>query len=314
MTMHIQWPEYEIDARTFQRGLGELANTIALKVQREGHKVLPKPVFVIVDIYVMIRQALDTYDLFFFLNADERRKTDGSWRVGYSAAALPLIRCMIDCLYNITAILKNPGPKGYQFRESGYKKMLEALDADEMQYGGDPKWDAYIADCRAALKLDMGSNGLTEDEVRAARTWPTLGRYIRGDEKEPLTEHQLFLKKLTYGIWQEYSAMAHLAFEGLMPTAIFHMPGDIPHGARSQFDSVISEKMISLHIFRAAAVLLAMLTEVQAYFRFDGARIDQRMHEIWKALLPVFGVKELYEGRYAQLLKDKGMMPEVGQT
>jgi hypothetical protein len=48
---------------------------------------------------------------------------------------------MIDCLYNITAILKSPGPKGYQFRESGFKQILTALDADERRYGGDPKWD-----------------------------------------------------------------------------------------------------------------------------------------------------------------------------
>jgi len=36
--------KHEIDARTFQHQLGKLANTIALKVEREGVKVM-KPQF-----------------------------------------------------------------------------------------------------------------------------------------------------------------------------------------------------------------------------------------------------------------------------
>jgi hypothetical protein len=45
---------------------------------------------------------------------------DPNWRIAYSITILPILRCMIDCFYNVTAILKSPGPKGYQFRESGY--------------------------------------------------------------------------------------------------------------------------------------------------------------------------------------------------
>jgi hypothetical protein len=171
------WPGVELDARTFQRPLGELTNTISLKVEREGVKRL-KPNFAAIDIYMMLRQALRTYDLYFYLNADERRENDADWRVGYSAAILPLIRCMIDCLYNITSILNNPGPKGYQFRESGYKLALAALDADEKRYGGDPKWDRYIAGRRAFLDLAMRACGITLADVQAAKTWPTLSAYL----------------------------------------------------------------------------------------------------------------------------------------
>ena len=89
-------PKPGIDARTFQTQLASLANTLALKVEREAIKTV-KPSFVAVDIYVMIRQSLSIYQLFFFLNADERRQKDARWTV-YSAAILPLVRCMIDCL------------------------------------------------------------------------------------------------------------------------------------------------------------------------------------------------------------------------
>jgi hypothetical protein len=185
-----------LDGRTFQLQLASLANTLALKVQREGPKILPQPDFVTADIFVLLRQAHHTYDLFFFLNADDRRQKDCDWRPAYHAASLPLIRCMIDGLYNITAILQNPGVKGYQFRESGYKKTLESLDADEQRYGGNPRWDEYIARTRRGLHAMMLRDGLKETEVRAAKTWPALGMYLWVEKNASPTPHQQFLKKL----------------------------------------------------------------------------------------------------------------------
>ncbi len=48
---------YELNARTFQYKLEELTNTIAYKVQREGHQRGLKPDFVPVDIYYQLRMA-----------------------------------------------------------------------------------------------------------------------------------------------------------------------------------------------------------------------------------------------------------------
>jgi len=172
-----------IDGKTFQHQLDELATTIAFKVQREGAGHLPQPIFVTADIYYLLRQAQQTYNFFCFINADERRQKDVDYRIAYSAVTLPLVRTMIDCLYNITAILNDPGPKGYQFRESGVKQILEALDSDQQKYGGDPKWDVWIANRRKQLELEMRTTGLTEPEVRVAKLWPTLGGYPQDEEK-----------------------------------------------------------------------------------------------------------------------------------
>ena len=97
--------------------------------------------------------------------------------------------------------------------------------------------------------------------------------------------------------------MAHATFQGLVPTAAFYTPSDIPHEERVQFHDV-SEKMISMHIFRVAAILLCTLTEIQAHFCFERARINERLHEVWNALIPALEVKELYELRYTKLMKD----------
>jgi hypothetical protein len=301
-------PEPRLDAKTFQRPLGDLTNTIALKVQREGRSRLPKPIFVIPDIYYLLRQSHQTYNLFCFMNADDRRQKDPDYRVAYSAAILPLVRTMIDCLYNITAILKSPGPKGYQFRESGLKQMLNALDADEQRYGGDPKWDDWIKRLRDYIDLDMRRTNITEAEVKAAKLWPTLSTYLRPKKNMPLTAHQQFLKKLTYGFWQEYSGISHATFQGLLPIAAFFVPNDLPHELRPIIESH-AEDLISIHVPRVAAILLCTLTELQAFFKFDGARINERLHKVWDALLVAPEIKELYDERYAELMREKGINP-----
>ncbi len=291
----------EIDARTFQKPLAELTETIALKVQREAAKTM-KPSYVAIDIYVMVRQVLKIYELFFYLNSDVRR-SDPAWHIGYSAGILPLVRCMIDCLYNITALLENPKENGRHFRASGYRQMLEAISEDEQRYGGDLQWDAHNLERRKVVDLDMRANGFTVAEVINIRLWPTLGRYLRD---EPATPNKAFLKELTLGFWREYSGMSHAAFHGLIPTAPFFSPRDISEGERRHFDAH-SDELLSMHLLRVVGVLLCILTEIQAHFRFDGAHINERLVKGWSSVLKALEIKELYDHRYAQLMTDRGI-------
>jgi hypothetical protein len=298
----------EINARTFQKPLAELAETVAYKVQREAVKVVT-PSFVAIDIYFMIRHALKIYELFFYLNADDRRKTDPYWHVGYSAAVLPLIRCMIDCLYNITSLLEDPQANGRIFRASGYRQMLQAVEEDREQYGGNPFWDAHIDRRRKHIDFDMRVNNFSFGEVSNAKRWPTLSRYLRLEKNVAPTPHQQFLKKLTFGFWDEYSGMAHATFQGLSVTGLFYATRDLPHEDRPQLDDT-ADAMISMHLTRVVGVLLCILTEVQACFRFEGARINQRLHDIWRKVLPALEIKELYDERYEGLMRDRGINPD----
>jgi hypothetical protein len=294
-------PAVGIDARTFQKPLAELTETIALKVQREAVKTMT-PVYVATDIYVMLRQVLKTYELFFYINSDERR-SDPAWHMGYPAAMFPLVRNMIDCLYNITTLLENPQANGRFFRASGYKQMLEAIEEDEKRYGGSKQWHDHNAERRKIAEYDMRANGFPEPEVRASKQWTTLGKYLRDN---PSALNAIFLKQLTLGFWREYSGMAHAAFHGLIPTAPFFSPRDIPVEQRAMFDTH-AFMMLSMHLLRVVGILLCILTEVQAYFRFSDARINERLIEGWNAVLPALEVKELYDLRYATLMRDIGI-------
>ena len=55
--------------------------------------------------------------------------------------------------------------------------------------------------------------------------------------------------------------------------------------------------------------MLCIVTELQAYFHFEGANINERSHKMWNALMPTFVVKELHSERYEQLMKDKRIDP-----
>jgi hypothetical protein len=56
-----------IDASTFQKPLGQLAEVLAQKVKREALALPPAPGFVAVDLHVLVREGMSTYDLLFLL-------------------------------------------------------------------------------------------------------------------------------------------------------------------------------------------------------------------------------------------------------
>jgi hypothetical protein len=292
-----------MDASLFQEKLGKLAEVIAQKVRREAPGMVAGPPYITADMHVMLRQSIYTYHLMFFLNAGDNpyRKSQ------YSVVAFPLIRSMIDCLYNITAILGDPVENGPRFRRSGLKNAFDALNEDEKKYGGRAEWDNWIKGRRQELLSLMKADNIKMDEVLAEPMWPTMGTYVKRLQPGGVTTaHQDFLKSFTYLAWREYSAMAHCTFEGLMLTGVFFIPDKFSHEQRPKIDEAHS-RIVFLHISRVAAILLCIVTEVQAHFKFDGANINERIHEMWDVLQQVPEIKELYNDRYQRLMHERNI-------
>jgi len=84
---------------------------------------------------------------------------------------------------------------------------------------------------------------------------------------------------------------------------------------RSVIDSRYLQEM-TLHIMRAATVLLCLLTEIQVYFRFNDPQIDPMLAYIWECMSGSYETNELYDERYHKLMGDAGIhMPLIiGQT
>src|SRR5438445_4753814 len=290
-------PDVHVDAGMFQMQLGRLAEVLAQKLKREATKHLG---YVALDLHVLVRYAIWTYNLLFYLNADERRETDTNWRDAYTIVTLPLVRNMIDCLFNVTLILQDPAVNGRSFRLGGFKKMQIAISEDEKRYGGKPEWDVWIAKRTDHLDTGVRLSGLKMADVPSAPDWPTLGVFAKRLGKGATsTPYQDFLKTFLYGRWREYSALAHATFEGVSDKALFFMEDSIPIDNRHEFGEAHPQVM-SVHLSRGAAVLLCIVTELQVHFKFDsnGARINERIHEVWNVLVPVPEIKELYDERY----------------
>lgn len=306
-----------VDAKTFQEPLALLTETMVQKVHREGTKHAGLPGSVSDDFSVLLRYSVSVYRLLYYLNADARRANDEHWRLEYGTSAMSLVRSLIDCLYNVTAILQDPIQKGPEYRKSGLRKMLDDLDDDERDYSGDPKWDAYVIERRKLVEFLIRTSGFTLDEVRQAAQWRTFGRYI--SERQPggaLTDHQKFLKRFAHMHWRQYSALSHGTYEafagflGDVPVGAYYLKDFLSHEDRPKIDETY-DIFLSTQLGRAATVLLCTITEIQAYCRFDGANINIRIWQIWQALVPLFYAKELYDSRYRELMADRGLVSPV---
>ena len=58
------------------------------------------------------------------------------------------------------------------------------------------------------------SSGFTVEEIRKAKTWETLGRYISKGKIEDIAAPQAFLKRFTHMQWRQYSGLSHATFDG----------------------------------------------------------------------------------------------------
>lgn len=302
-----------VDAKRFQTALGQLCQTMVQKMSREGTANMGWFPTIAEDIVIMLRYSLSIYSLLFYLNADIRREKDTDWHEHYGVTAMSLVRSLIDCLYNITLILQNPGLHGPAYRKSGLRKMLNDIEEDHQAYLTDPRWEEWYQERRKATEMLIRKSGFTVDEVEKQPYWQTLGSYLVS--KQPggvLSKHQEFLKQFTFLGWRQYSALSHGAFEAFMgtlghhPVGAYYMRDFLPQETRPKVDEGY-HMFLSSHIGRAATVLLCIITEIQAYCKFEGHRINERICEVWDALKPLFETEELYRGRYEKLLEDRGI-------
>lgn len=306
MIDHDQSTLVRIDFGPIQQPLRDLSETVAQKVYREAPQMLSAPPYVTPNLFVMIRHAMYTCDFLFYVHADETREKDCNWNPAYTFVSAPLIRSLIDSLYNVTRILQNPYENGTAFCKSGFKQELKNLREVENRYRGQPEWALYIQEKRQKINLALRQYGFTIAEIDAQTSWETMGKYLNNKRGGQLSPHQLFLKNFTYGNWREYSAMSHGGFEGLLNSISVYTRDAVPHEDRAKMDEIYP-RVMSMHMGRAALLMLCIVTEVQAYFRFPSANISSRVRQVWNALMQVYEAKELYERHYADLMNSRGI-------
>lgn len=184
------------------------------------------------------------------------------------------------------------------------------LDEEQARYGGTLIWDEWIDESRQKISLLLARFGFSEAAVRDKKTypdWPTLGKYLAQGQE---TSHKNFFKTFSYGRWKRYSAIAHGAAEGLQEIGSFLNYDGHVHERRHEIDESYP-LMMTYYILDASVLLLSIVTEVQAVYKFRDtrARVDERLVEGWQALLPSMEGREIYDHHYLPLMKQTGIHP-----
>jgi hypothetical protein len=291
-----------LDAGTFAEPLADITRIVTNKVEREGSVLFPN-CSVSIDASVILRQLRETYSLICWVNADDIRYGVVGYRTPYSFVILPLVRTMIDGFYNATAMLDDP-TRALKFRISGYYRKREALQADETRYGTDPQWQADFSHRRKTIAEGMRADQITSADLdNKDNRWPLLGEYLRVTRTDPDTPHKQLLRHLTLGLWKEYSAISHASFDALADLYPFIATDRLPHEMRDQVQTA-ALRHITMHIGRAGGLLLCLLTELQHFFKFNDFEIDKRLRQVWTAMVPLYEVRELYDFRYNNILRE----------
>jgi hypothetical protein len=289
-----------VDAGTFAQQIADLAETLRNKVEREGPSILPYANLT-TDISVILSQLTWTYNLLRWINADDTRHEGTGYREPYTFVSLPLVRTIIDGFYNCTAMLDDPS-RSRNFRIGGFFRLRQALREDESRYANDPAWQKDFQNRRAILQGGLAHENLTHADLDDEKNkWLLLGDYL---SQKPDTPHRQLLRRISLGFWREYSSISHASYDGLVQLFPFVARDRIPHEMRTPELDNYRLRHFFMHFARAAVLLLCLLTEIQHYFKFDGANIDTRLRDIWAAMLPIYQAKELYDFRYAALLRN----------
>ena len=171
---------------------------------------------------------------------------------------------------------------------------------DEKQYSNDTQWEQHLNAQRQSIQGGMRAGGFSESDLDDKKhKRPLLAQYL---DSKPDTPHKQLLKKMTLGFWKEYSSISHASFDGLLDLFPFIATDVLPHDKRDIVKDDVSLRAITMHYGRTAGILLCLLTELQHFFRFEGADIDKRLAEIWSAMIPLYEVRELYDFRYKAML------------
>jgi hypothetical protein len=292
-------PSVKVIDCSFFQPLAELANAVKNLVAREGHQRFPgSPISA--DIAVMLNQLRVTFDLVRFVNADERRDNDPGYRLGYSFVALPLTRTLIDGFYNITVLLDDPS-KARVFRLSGYKRMLAALRADEELYGKESGWPEYIAQQRGFIRTGYTADGFREEHLQDKADWVLLSRYLQSPAADD-SDHKKLMRRFIHGPWRQYSEISHVTFRGVHELFEVLNTDAAPHQHRSAIFER-AERSLTQHLGRTATVLLAVISEIQAVYRFEGHSVNARLHAMWREMVNFSEGKEMYTLHYKALME-----------
>ena len=281
--------------------LDKVVEAVANKIQRESNDAFEsipsaRPFFL-----VTIKSAQNTYKTIRYICAD--KPEDPIRKLEYALACPALSRTILDSLFTIVFVLEDLPNRLNWYHKAGWREMMEKLKRYKDQYGTQPEWKEWFDIYEKHIKTVEQEWNLSEEEIQTnkkqIRYWPNPGKMIRwgisqGNEP-PASRH--YLSYMNDWFYRDLSAEAHLSYPGLLTKGFLV---DLP-GVEEEWIREKLVKMKSDQVFIALTLLLALVSEMEVYFKFQ---LTERIQYLWTILNSFcLATKEVYEFRYEQLLK-----------
>jgi hypothetical protein len=250
-------------------------------------------------LWFTFRVALNTYRSMAYICGD--KPADPLRKLEYAVSCPPLVRTLVDSLFNVIFALEDLENRVTWYYKSGWREDYEKLERYMSEYGSAPEWKSWLETDRATLEHGIKVWGITDEEAKNFKKmidwWPTPARMIRHGLKpsDPLPDDRAFLEFLNDWYYRELSQESHLSYPGLA-----HRGGLL--WALDRKEERAEEHLIqnkSTQMIMAVTLLLALCSEIEHRFNFG---FKQRIVVLWAILNELPVPKEMYDKRYAKLL------------
>lgn len=218
-------------------------------------------------------------------------KRDGQPPPGDFATVIPpLARTYVDALYTVMFVCDDPAVRGRFYVASGLA-FASAYHSDlTTRYGTDPQHAQWFANHKAWIDSHEASDKPTPQELQKPKSlyWPNPGSMRR---QMVSTDAKSFMQFVDLWFYRQLSQDAHFAYMGLARNASFVLAEQPPATIKKYREIMFST---------ALALFVALLSEVIAQAKLPGEA--RRIEEIWRYLLPIEAVADLWRERYERAL------------
>jgi hypothetical protein len=288
-----------LDYAVIQKDWMSLFEGMALKLEREFPPKLASSgarEFV----WLTFRVALNTYKTMVFICAE--KPPDPLRRPEYTVSCPPLVRTLVDSLFNIVFALEDLEGRVSWYYKAGWRENQERLERYIQTYGSLEEWKTWLETFKAGQEHGASIWGISAQEranLKLINFWPLPSQMVRFGlaTTDTLPATRAFLQYLNDWFYRELSQESHMSFPGLAHRGGMLMELD-------KKEPLIQEKLDhnrSTQMVMTMTILLALGSEIDQNFNFG---FKQRIMVLWGILsdaLPI--AKEVYQARYAGLLR-----------
>lgn len=209
-------------------------------------------------------------------------------RPEYALSSTPLIRTLLDALFNLVFLLDDLDKRKEHFFRGGWREIKEEFERLNTAYADDEEWATWLSDFAAFIERGRIEFGITDEEAAQSRKtlpyWPTPGQMKKDTSLAP--DRKAFLEFMEDWFYRALSSDSHLSMPGLARRAIPILEG------HASLDDYRSEC-----VFVAATLSLALLSEVQMTMRWPD--LTPRFEYLWTILAEHWpDARNVYERRY----------------